>query len=71
VYRGKHGIFAYGTASTKVIDLLLDGDSDSYDNKPFYQSPIVAGGSLFVQDTGGLSGDDKPVYQVALSGRLP
>jgi hypothetical protein len=71
VYRGKHGIFAYGVASTKVIDLLLDGGGDSYDTKPIYRSPIVAGGSLFVQDTGGLSGADKPVYQVTLSGRLP
>jgi hypothetical protein len=71
VYRGKHGIFAYGLTSTKVIDLLLDSGGENYDSKPVYHSPVVAGGVLFVQDIGGLSSADKPVYQVTLSGRLP
>jgi hypothetical protein len=71
VYRGGKGIFAYGLDSKKVVDLLLDGNSEEFssDNRPLYHEPTVTtDGTLFVWDRNNASGNDKPVYRVDLNG---
>jgi hypothetical protein len=69
IYRSKHGIFAYGLDTKKVVDLLLD-QGDGFQDRPIYHFPTVTtDGTLFVEDTG--TGFDKgPVYRVDLTGRL-
>ena len=70
VYRGSHGIFAYGLDTKKVVDLLLDR-GESFDTKPRYDKPaITADGTLFVQDLSDKVSNDHPVYRVDLTGRL-
>jgi hypothetical protein len=71
IYRGSGGIFAYGFATKKVVDLLLDRGSD-FDVEPLYGDPVVTtDGTLFVQDITEEGGANlHPVYRVDLTGRL-
>jgi hypothetical protein len=70
IYRGRRGIFAYGLATGKVIDLLLDR-GDVSDPEIRYRRPTVtSGGFMYVESESGF-GQAGPVYEVDLNGRLP
>lgn len=71
IYRGRHGIFAFGLDSRKVVDLLLDTSSTEFGASPVYHQPaITSDGTLFVIDDNNYSQTETPVYRIDISERL-
>lgn len=71
VYRSVHGIFAYDLLRKKTIDILLDPrGEDVFDDTPTYRSPVVAGGTLFVQERPEFGSARGAIYSVDLEQRL-
>jgi hypothetical protein len=73
IYKAQGGIFALGLDSGIVVDLLLDGRPDDYDDMtPLYDAPTVTeDGWLFVQEVADDAPDYQAIYRVNLDGRLP
>lgn len=71
IYRARHGIFAFGLDSGKVVDLLLDTSSEDFGAAPVYHQPAVTSdGTLFVIDDNNYGANETPVYRVGIADRL-